>query len=429
MYRTPKILLTVTLALFFLSDKLIAEENLSWKGCLEEARKNNPDLISSQENVKESEAAKKITASSLYPQIDSSAGVSKTKTTVTSSGNKTSKTSDAYSVGVTGTQLLFDGSKTSDNLKAASENIKAARYNYKFTSSGVRLRLRTAFVNLLKSQELLNITREIYNIRRGDLELITLRYESGIEHRGALLTAEANLVQAEFEISQAGRALEVAQRQIIKEMGRSQFSPIRVEADFKVKEKVSQEPDFLAMADTNPALGKVIAQKNAASFGLKAAEANFLPQLQAQAGANKSGSHLFPQDEQLNAGLTVSFPLFEGGLRAAEVSQAEAQFNQAQADERSTKDSVILTLEETWAALQDAVETVEVENKFLDAAQERSKIAEAQYSLGLIQFDNWTIIEDDLVRAKKTFLDAQANALLAEANWVNAKGETLEYAD
>jgi outer membrane protein TolC len=61
------------------------------------------------------------------------------------------------------------------------------------------------------------------------------------------------------------------------------------------------------------------------------------------------------------------------------------------------------------------------------AAEERAKIAEAQYSLGLLQFDNWTIIEDNLVSAKKAFIDAQANALLAEANWVMAKGETLEY--
>ena len=108
--------------------------------------------------------------------------------------------------------------------------------------------------------------------------------------------------------------------------------------------------------------------------------------------------------------------------------QARSIFNQAQADARSNRDSVIVALEQTWAALQDAVETVEVEKKFLDAVLERARIAEAQYSLGLIQFDNWTIIEDNLVNAKKNFLEARANAMQAEANWVQAKGETLEYA-
>ncbi len=60
--------------------------------------------------------------------------------------------------------------------------------------------------------------------------------------------------------------------------------------------------------------------------------------------------------------------------------------------------------------------------------EERATISEAQYSSGLISFDNWIIIEDDLVMAKKSYLEVQANALLAEANWIQAKGGTIEYA-
>jgi len=401
-----------------------AEEILSWQDCIKEAAKNHPDLISAQESVKQSEASKKITASALFPQVDSNLSASTARTDT----GATSSTADTYSYGVTGTQLLFDGAKTINNVKAAKEFLKAAQYNYRFTSSEVRLRLRTAFINLLKAQELLNITQEIYNIRRSNLELITLRYESGIEHKGALLTAEANLAEAEFEIAQAKRALEVAQRELIKEMGRTKFSPMRAEGDFKVSDVALEKPDFETLAEKNPSLGKLIAQKNAASFGIKAAQADFFPQLSAQAGANKKSSQWPAQNDQWNTGLTLSFPLFEGGLRLAQIDQAKAIFNQAQANERSTKDGVLVTLEQTWATLQDAVETVQVQKKFLEAAQERSKIAEAQYSLGLIQFDNWTIIEDDLVRAKKAFLDNQANALLAEADWIQAKGETLEYA-
>jgi outer membrane protein TolC len=275
----------------------------------------------------------------------------------------------------------------------------------------------------------LNITQEIYNIRRSNLELITLRYESGIEHRGALLNAEANLSQAEFEIAQNQRALEVAQRQLIKEMGRTKVSPLRLEGAFKVSGVALEKPDFEVLANKNPSLGKLIAQKNAASFGIKAAAADFFPKLSADAGANRSGARFLPQNPQWNVGLTISLPIFEGGLRIAQVAQAKALFNQAQENERSSKDGIIVALEETWAALCDAVETVDVQKKFLDAAEERAKISEAQYSLGLIQFDNWTIIEDDLVSAKKNFLNVETNALLAEANWVQAKGETLEYAD
>jgi len=421
--------LIVLLFLFFSLQSVPAEEVLTWQDCIKEAQKNHPDLISAEENVKELEATKKITASTLFPQIDTNLGASTAKTSTTTSGDTTSKTTDTYTYGVTGTQLIFDGTKTISNVRAASENIKAAVHNYRFTSSEVRWRLRSAFVNLLKAQELLKITEEIYNIRRGDLELITLRYESGLEHKGALLNAQANLAQAQFEIAQAERNLEVVQRQLIKEMGRTKVSPLRAEGAFKVSDAVLNKPNFEALVKNNPSLQKLIVQKNAASFEIKAAKATFLPEFSAQAGANKNSSHWPPDNNQWNTGLTLSYPLFEGGLRLAEVAQAKAVFNQAQANERSTRDALIVALEQTWAALQDAVESVEVEKKFQDAAEERSKIAEMQYSLGLMQFDNWTIIEDDLVMAKKAFLDAQANALLAEADWVQAKGETLEYAD
>jgi outer membrane protein TolC len=399
----------------------VAEEALTWDDCIREAAKNNPDLISSAEGVKESAANKRIAASGLLPQINSNVNAATAR-------SATGTTTDTYSYGISGTQLLFDGIKTINDVKAASENVKAAQHSYKFTSSEVRLRLRTAFINMLKAQELLNITQEIFNIRRGNLELITLRYESGLEHKGALLTAEANLAQAQFEVSQAGRASEVAQRELMKEMGRQQFSLVRVTGGFAVSNAALEKPDFAVLADNNPYLGKLIAQKNAAAYNLKGAAGNFLPQLSGRVSTEKSSAHWPPEDEGWNAGLTLSFPIFEGGLKLAELAQAKALLNQAQANERSTKDGVILTLEQYWAGLQDAIETVEVQRKFLAAAEERARIAEAQYSLGLIQFDNWTIIEDDLVRTKKAFLNAQANALLAEANWILAKGETLEYA-
>ncbi len=240
------------LFLTVLSGQVLAEERLTWLECVKEAQKNHPDLISAEENVKQNQAGKKITASSLFPQIDGSLGASTSQTKTTSSGVTTKKTTETYNYGASADQLIFDAGKTGNNLKADSENIKAAEYNYRFTSTEVRLRLRSAFVNLLKAQELLNITEEIYKIRRGNLELITLRYESGLEHKGALLNAQANSAQAELEIIQAKRAVEVAQRQLIKEMGRSKFSDVKAEGDFKVKSLTTEKPDFETLARNNP---------------------------------------------------------------------------------------------------------------------------------------------------------------------------------
>ncbi|MFH1201512.1 MAG: TolC family protein [Candidatus Omnitrophota bacterium] len=418
-----KFLTFILTALFILNFSVhiaSAEEILTWADCVKEAAKNHPDLISASESVKQSEASKKITRSALFPQIDASVD--------SSAARASGKTTDTYSYGVSANQLLFDGLKTIENVKAASENIKSAQYNYKFTSTEVRLKLRTAFINLLKSQELLQVAEEIVHIRRDSLILITLRYESGLEHKGALLTAEANAAEANFELSRARRDVELAQRQLTKEMGRFEFQPMSVKGDFDVSDSAREKPDFNALVKDNPLLLGAVFKKNAAAFGIRSAYADFSPQVLGKAGADKTDSHWPPENDKWNVGLSVTMPIFEGGSRLAAVSKAQAAYNQLQADERSTRDSLIVGLQETWASLQDAIETVEVGRKSLEAAQVRSKIAEAQYSTGFINFDNWIIIQNDLVNAKKTFLNVRANALLAEANWIQAKGETLEYA-
>jgi outer membrane protein TolC len=323
---------------------------------------------------------------------------------------------------------VFDGLKTINNVNAAKENIKGAQESYRFTSSEVRLNLRTAFINLLKAQELVYVAEDIVKIRRDNLELVTLSYQSGLEHKGALLTAEANLAEANFELAQAKRDVVLAQRQLTKEMGRKEFKPMSVKGEFIVSDIAKEQPDLEVLVKNNPSLLQAVARKNAAAFGIRSTYADFLPRLSGSAQVNKNGLHWSPQNEQWNLGLGLSMPIFEGGLRLAQVSQAQALYRQLNADERSVRDGILVALEGAWVALQDATETVDVQRKSLNAAQERSNIAEAQYSTGFISFDNWIIIEDALVSAKKAYLNAQANSLFAEANWIQAKGETLEYA-
>ncbi|MBI5050214.1 MAG: TolC family protein [Nitrospirae bacterium] len=389
MLKYLKIYSIALVLLFIFYNSLFAEEILIWQECIKEAAKNHPDLIAAQEGIKESQANKAITASSLFPQIDSSLSASTAKTTAANAvtGAKTSTTTDSYSYGVSGTQLLFDGFKTLNEVKGASENIKASQEGYRFISSEVRLNLRNAFINLLTAQELMHVAEEIVKIRKDDFELITLRYESGLENEGSLLTAEADLKEANFELSEAKRDIEVAQRQLTKEMGRQEFKPMFVKGDFTVKDTAKEKPDFEVIVKNNPSLLQAVANKNAASFNIKSAYANFSPELSGNVGADKSSSTWPPRDKGWNAGLSVTMPIFEGGLRLAQVSQATS----------------------------------------LNAAAKRSEIAEAQYSTGFISFDNWTIIEDNLVTAKKSYLNAQANMLFAEASWIQAKGETLEY--
>lgn len=405
---------------FWAGGKGYGDEILFWPDCVKEAEKNHPDLVSAREKLNESKANKTITVSGILPQISAS-GSQSTSRTAPSKARP-----DFYSYSVSGEQLVFDGFKLPYDIASASLDLEYSRYSYKVTSSDIRLRLRTAFIGLLKAQELLGITEIIAERRRRNVELVKLRYEAGREHKGALLTAQANSAQAVFEAAQAKRNISVERRRLITELGRMKFSPVKVSGDFTISLPDEEKPDFERLAETTPFLQELIALKESARFSLKSAKADLFPKVYAVASLGKTASSWPPDNEQWSVGGRLSFPLFEGGSNLAKISKAKSTLAQSMADERSGRDGVILTLEETWAQLRDALDYVSVQQKFLEASAERAKIAQAQYSTGLISFDAWTIIEDDLVKVKKSFLNAQADYLLAEAVWVQARGGTLD---
>ncbi|MFH1282349.1 MAG: TolC family protein [bacterium] len=421
--------LTITCLIFVTSFVYIAyaEQALTWKECVRETFHNHPDLIFSQYQLKQAQADKTITKSSVLPQINAelsekTSDIETKNATGTVTGTKT----DSYSYSVNGRQLLFDG-KTPNDIKTASLNVKAFEYDYAVTSSNIRLKLRAAFVGLLKAQELETITTDIASRRKQNLKMVKLRYESGTEHEGALLTAQADLAQAEYEVVEAKRNVVVAQRQLIKELGRNKFMPIKVKGDFKVIENNTEEIDLENLAENTPMLKELIAKKEAAKFGVKSAKADFFPQVYLDGSIGKSSSSWPPQEEKWSVGVTMSLPIFEGGSKIAEVSKAKAEFKQAQETERSGRDGVIYTLQEAWTDFKNAVDKISVQHKYLEAAQARAKIANAEYSTGLISFDDWIIIEDNLVSTKKAFLNSQEDMLITEAKWIQAKGGTLEY--
>ena len=81
---------------------------------------------------------------------------------------------------------------------------------------------------------------------------------------------------------------------------------------------------------------------------------------------------------------------------------------------------------EAWTSWQNDSSLASVREEFFAAAKERAMIVEGQYSGGMVTFDEWTRVEDDLVSYQKSWLQARVNALVAEGNWYQAKGVTLD---
>lgn len=415
----------VLLLLFFppfLALPLQGEEVLTWQQCVSEARDAHPDLYSALAILQQAEADKQIAGGSLLPQV--AFGVSSQGSGTAAKGGSFSS---SYSYFLSAQQLLYDGHKSSNQVSQTKEVIKGAQYNYRVVSADLRFALRSAFTQLLKAQELVGLAGEIAARRQNNVRLINLRYQGGREHIGSLRQAEADLAQAQFEVSQARRGLVFAQTTLASALGRDNHQPLKVHGAFQATDFSAAKPDLALLAKNNPFFQQLDTKSKAARYDLAVAKSAFLPQLYLTSSIGSGSVDRLPFDAvDWNAGVTVSVPIYEGGSGQAKVARAMAVVSQHNAEEKSGYLQLYDYLEQSWKSFLDARQMVVVKKKFLDAAMERSTIANAQYSNGLLMFNEWVIIENNLVNAKKEFLNAGADLLIAEAQWIQAKGEGLD---
>ena len=415
-----KIYLFLAMFLFVAVPMLHAEESLTWEQCVSETKQAHPDLYSALAVIQQAEADKRITSGSQLPQLSLSGSTLQ-------NGTSGAGSSFASSYSLSAQQLLYDGHKTSSQVASNAEAVKAAEYNYRIVSANVRFALRSAYTQLLKAQDLVGLTVEIAARRQKNVRLISLRYQGGREHLGSLRQAEADLAQAEFEVTQAKRGLVLAQSQLASALGRDVHKPLRVKGAFRASDLSASKPDIDVLAKNNPLFQQLDTKSKAARFDLDAAKSAFSPQLYLTSSVGRSVFDRLPVDAvDWNAGVTVSVPIYQGGSGKARVEKAKAFLSEQNAQEKSGYLQLMNSLELSWKNFQDARLLVVVQKKFLEAAVERSTIANAQYSNGLLTFNEWVIIENNLVSAKKSFLNAGADMLIAEAQWIQSKGGGLD---
>lgn len=412
-------------------------ESLTWEACIREASGNNPDLHAAAESVRQAEAQLKIDRADMYPSLNVEAGGSRYGNVGGSASQSgaapvstgTPEDDSSLSVAVSASQLLYDGGKTRSQVKSAAETVHAEERAADVVSVDARFTLRSAFIELLKAQQQVGIAQQIVERRSQNLRLINLRYQAGRENLGSLSKARADEAQATHDLRSAARNLETAQLRLETLLGRRTWTRVKADGSFAVSTPVDRRPDFESIVDSHPSLRELTSRKEASRHSVDVASNLFKPRVSLSSSlGNTAFDHDTLDEEGLDwtVGVTMSIPIYQGGAGRAGVAKARATMRQFDAREKSTWLSLTRILEERWNGMKDSIGKVAVQKQYLDAASERARIAEAQYSSGLLSFNEWIILEDAVVSAKMSYLNAQADMLTAEARWIQAKGGTLE---
>ena len=372
---------------------------------------NNDDLVSSAKQADSAKWSYNKSWTNYFPHVSLSGSYSE----LTDSG--TDEIAKSYSTGVSVTQTLFSGFANYNALRSAYANYQMALSSYNKTLSDAYNNVRIAFIELYIAEANLDLSRQILAVLKQNTRMIKLRYESGSEDRGNLLATQAFERNGEFSVSSAKRQLESARIKL------SQLVSEEISAtDGSLNITYEAEPDFQKLTDASPSY--IIAK-----FTLELADiadqdtmAEFLPTAQLAWQNRSSGSEWPTTDTSSSWSINLSYSILPGGANIADKIINDINLEKARRDLESTRKSVYLNIYDSYRALKDATENLEVSRVSMQANDERAKIANARYNNGLMSFDEWNRIIADDISSQKSNLQAKKNAFEASSQWKNSYG-------
>ena len=343
-------------------------------------------------------------------------------------GNYLSTTNSTnYSASLSLTQNLFRGLSDYYKTSQATANTRVASATFQASKAKVSYDFITSYQTLLTSADSVRLTSNIVERRQANLRLVDLRFASGRENKGSFLLSQAYLLQAKYDHLLAKHDLELMQVSLghflSSEAKDESAKPINVTDPVPLKNP-PVAPDFEALSIRTPEYQEISAtvDANTASVGL--ARSAFLPSLNLIGSTGKAGPDFFPQSTNrwsVEASLTI--PLFDGGKDYSSVNSSNYTKNSSLVHRVSVNQKQAETLIQFYQKYLESDEKLKVDASFKDAASLRAEIARSQYNNGLITFNDWDIIETDLINREKAYLQSRKERVLSEAAWNQALGQ------
>ncbi|MGE5241167.1 MAG: TolC family protein, partial [Bacteroidota bacterium] len=252
--------------------------------------------------------------------------------------------------------------------------------------------------------------------------LVELRFEGGWENKGSLLLSKASLSQAELDHLQAQHAAQVAQEQLANVLGENRAEDIQITGDIPLAEP-AQTLDLQQVAQQTPDHRQAIGQEQAASAGVTLARSPLYPSLNLTGSTGRQGNNWIPDNDSHSVGVSLSIPLYSGGRDYYGTKSAVSNLSAATYNRERVDQQLITRLRQAYTAYVEAVQRLKVNQAFVDAATTRAEIARNKYDNGLLSFENWDIIENDLISRQTALVQSQRDRITAEAAWEQAQGK------
>lgn len=382
----------------------------------------HPALAMQNSEAAAARAEAKAARAALYPRISANVDgdfvLARRFNTGTTNVVESLRPSDQVNVGVTASQLLFDGGATFARIKSAKARHRESNLSIDARINELALGALSAYHDVAVHQAILLLADQYVAHHEKLLSDVKARERAGAGARADVLRAQARLAAAKSRVAQikeSARVANVRYAEFFRDAPGTLTLP-----NYEALAVASREEAVTLALSKNPVVAAAIARTESAEADRRAAKAARLPELRANVTGSSFDVLNGAEDYDVRAGVNLSYDLFAGGARGASISRAKNLADRQQAEE----DRVRLEIEREAAI---AFERREAADEQLDAlelalianSEARSMVAERfRASRGDLL---------DVIQAENDWFEAGVGYLAGLADRDMASYELMEF--
>ncbi|ARV16888.1 TolC family protein [Polaribacter sp. SA4-12] len=416
----------------------ISQEILTKKDALAITLENNFGIKIANNNLEVAKNNKSIYNTGFLPTVSASSGANyknDNQTITRQDGTSTSidgAVTKSYNASLNLNYTLFDGLGRKYNYQQLKETYNLSELQAKATIENTYLQLFSVYFQIARLSENAKNLEEALLISKTRLKRAKYQYEYGQSTKLELLNAEVDVNNDRITLINANQLLSNAKRALNVILG----------VEKEVKYSVETEVDFNKLMNFKDLQQKTISnnitlkqnEKNIAisEFNIKINKSNYLPSLgfSTSYGWNKSENPATSflanaTSNGLNAGLNLSWSLFDGGNTKTRVANAKIALESQQILLEQQKLNIENNLKNTWDNYQNQLFILKAQETNVLTTQNNFERTEERYKLGRVTSIEFRQAQINLINSKTVLNNSKFDAKLIELQLLQLSGDIL----
>ena len=386
---------------------------------------SNPTIMAQREALKGTDASVAIARSASRPQVSATAGLNQDLTR-TGGGNGRN-----FSAGVDVSYPLFNGGSVRNQIKAAKTRVDAGRATLRAVEGDVFTEAVAAYMDVIRDRAIVELNQNQVQVLSTNLQATRDRFEIGDLTRTDVAQSEARLELSRSSLATARSRLSASEENYRRVIGHKPdalappppLPPLPNSPEEAVRIALASNPDLIAINQ----------QARAAGLDVNVARATRLPRVEA-IGSGRYTDYLGTEEDQFgpfaagsttatSAGVQARIPIYQGGLPAARIRQAQAIESQILEQAVGTERLVVANTRSAFAAYRAAQEAIQSNQTAVSANELALEGARAEQSVGTRTVLEVLNAEQELLNAQVALVTARRDAYVAGFQLLNAMGQ------